>query len=399
MNTFLWEGMDQINNKQQGELLASSLMLAKVQLHKQGITPSKIYKKKVSILPRFKKKIKPVEITLFTRQLASMVATGVPLIRSFEIIVEGVENEHVKTLAQNIKQDIETGSSFAEALKKHPEYFDELYCNLIMIGEQTGSLDVLLERIALYQEKTESLKSRVKKATTYPIVILTIALMVSGLLLIKVVPQFEDVFKGFGAELPVITQWIIYLSKLLQQIWYLILLGVIGSVMLMKYWFKVSQKAKYARDKLLLRLPILGSILVKSAVARFTRTLSTTFSAGLPLTEALVSISLSMNNLVYQEATEKIKVDVSSGQSLQMAMRNCGQFPNMSIQMIAIGEESGSLDIMLDKIALYYENDVDDLVESLMSLLEPFIMSVLGVLVGGLVIAMYLPIFQLGSAV
>ncbi|MBE8215650.1 MAG: type II secretion system F family protein [Endozoicomonadaceae bacterium] len=398
-DVFIWEGTNKENQKQHGEISATSIVLAKSMLRKQGIIQMHVRKKRKSLGRFFKKKIKSVDITLFTKQLSSMLATGVPLIRSFEIIIDGVDNEHMKYLATHLKKDIEEGASFSEALKKHPQYFDELYCNLIAIGEQTGALEILLERIALYKEKTEFLKARVKKVMSYPIAILVVACSISALLLVKVVPQFEDVFKGFGAELPLLTQWIIMMSKFLQEVWYIILCGIIGMIMLGKYWLKTSESLRYARDKFLLNLPIIGTILEKSSVARFTRTLATTFAAGLPLTDALVSISFSMNNLIYKEAAEQIKMEVSAGQSLQVAMRNAGHFPNMSIQMISIGEESGSLDVMLNKIAIYYEQEVDNLVDSLMSLLEPIIMSVLGILVGGLVIAMYLPIFKLGGAV
>lgn len=398
-SVFVWEGKDKNKNKQQGEVNAASLALAKATLRKRGIIPTRIRKKGISINLLMTKPITPMDIALFTRQLATMVKAGVPMLQGFDIATEGVDKPALKTLIQNVKKDVEEGSSLSEALHKHPKYFDELYCNLVATGEQSGALDTLLDRIATYKEKTESLKARVKKAMNYPIIVVLVSVVVTGILLVKVVPQFEEIFQGFGAELPTFTQLVIAISDQLQASWHILLIGIIAGIFGLKALLKRSQKARDNRDRLLLKIPVVGPIVDKSTIARLTRTLATTFAAGVPLTEALTSISSATGNAVYREATENIRKDVSNGQALQSAMRNSGKFPNMAIQMIAVGEESGSLDEMLSKVASFYEEEVDNMVDGLTSMLEPMIMIILGILVGGLIIAMYLPIFELGSVV
>lgn len=396
---FIWEGKDKSGKKQLGEVSAVSLVLAKATLRKRGVIPIRIRKKGISFDFLTNKAVSPMDIALFTRQLATMVKSGVPMLQCFDIAIEGVNKPGLKALIQAVKKDIEEGLSLSEALQKHPKYFDELYCSLIATGEQSGALDTLLDRIATYKEKTESLKARVKKAMNYPIIIVLVSMVVTGILLVKVVPQFEEIFQGFGAELPVFTQIVIGLSERLQASWHLLLLAIAVLIFGTKVLLQKSQAAKNSRDKLLLKLPIVGAIIDKSIIARFTRTLATTFSAGVPLTDALTSVSGATGNIVYKEATENIRKDVSDGQGLQTAMKKTGKFPSLAIQMVTVGEESGSLDDMLGKVASFYEEEVDNMVDGLTSMLEPMIMVVLGVLVGGLIIAMYLPIFELGSVV
>lgn len=398
VSVYTWEGLDRKGTKVTGELSGPSLPLIKAQLRKQGINPTKVRKKTISIFGKGKK-IKPLDIALFTRQMATMMRAGVPLLQSFDIIGEGFENPNMRKLVDDLKQEVAAGNSFASALRKHPKYFDDLYCNLVDAGEQAGALEALLDRVATYKEKTEALKAKIKKAMTYPAAVLVVAFIVSGILLIKVVPQFEAVFKGFGAELPAFTQMVINLSVVLQEWWYLVLAALIAAVYAFKYAHGKSQRFHDAIDRLLLKLPVIGGILYKSAVARYARTLSTTFAAGVPLVEALDSVSGATGNIVFKTAVNRIKQDVSTGMQLNFSMRSTGVFPSLAIQMTAIGEESGALDDMLDKVASFYEAEVDNMVDSLTSLMEPMIMVVLGVVVGGLVVAMYLPIFQLGNVV
>ena len=396
---FVWEGKDKQKNSQQGEINAVSPALAKALLRQKGILPTKIRKKGFSFSSLMQKPIKTIDIVLFTRQLATMVKAGVPLMQGFDIASSGVDKPEMKKMIQAIKKDVQEGDSLAEALKKRPKYFDELYCNLVATGEQAGALDILLDRIALYKEKTESLKMRVKKAMNYPIIIMLVAAAVTSILLIKVVPQFESIFKGFGAELPQFTQIVIHISDSLQSSWHIILVLFIMLGVGIREGLKRSQKFRDARDVFLLKIPVVGQIIDKATIARFMRTLSTTFSAGVPLTEALTSIAVATGNAVYRDATDKICQEILNGQSLQNATRSSGRFPSMAIQMIAVGEESGSLDEMLAKVASFYEEEVDNMVDGLTSMLEPMIMIILGLVVGGLIIAMYLPIFQLGSVV
>ncbi|PRD21636.1 UNVERIFIED_CONTAM: pilC [Trichonephila clavipes] len=372
--------------------------LVKAQLRKQGINPTKV-RKESSLSFGKGKKIKPMDIALFTRQMATMMKAGVPLLQSFDIIAEGFDNPNMRKLVDEVKQEVAAGNSFAASLRKKPEYFDELYCNLVESGEQAGALENLLDRIATYKEKTEALKAKIKKAMNYPIAVVVVAIIVSAILLIKVVPQFEQVFSNFGAELPAFTLMVIGLSQFLQDWWIIFLIGLFAAAFAFKESMKRSQKVRDAVDRGILKLPIVGDILYKSAVARFARTLSTTFAAGVPLVDALDSVSGATGNVVFKNATNKVKADVSTGMQLNFSMRTTGTFPSMAVQMTAIGEESGALDEMLDKVATFYEDEVDNMVDGLTSLMEPIIMSVLGVLVGGLIIAMYLPIFQLGSVV
>ena len=398
ISVYAWEGTDRKGTKMTGELNGQSPALVKAQLRKQGISPGKVRKKSVSIL-NMGKRIKAQDIALFTRQMATMMKAGVPLLQSFDIIGEGFDNPAMRKLVDEVKQEVAAGNSFAAALRKKPEYFDELYCNLVDAGEQAGALDTLLERVATYKEKSESLKAKIKKAMTYPLAVVFVAIIVTGILLIKVVPQFESVFKSFGAELPAFTVMVIGLSKLLQEGWWIALGLLIAAIFGVRRALRTSQGFRDTMDTWLLKLPLIGTLMYKSAVARFARTLSTTFAAGVPLVEALESVAGATGNVVFKRAVLRIRQDVSTGMQLNFAMRTAGIFPNMAIQMTAIGEESGALDDMLDKVAGFYEAEVDNMVDNLTSLMEPFIMVVLGVVVGGLVVAMYLPIFQLGAAI
>jgi len=398
VSVYAWEGIDRKGTKLKGELSGHNPALIRAQLRKQGITPSKVRKKSTSIFSAGKK-IKPLDIALFTRQMSTMMKAGVPLLQSFDIIGEGFDNPNMRKLVEEVKQEVAAGNSFASALRKKPQYFDDLYCSLVDAGEQAGALETLLERVATYKEKTEALKAKIKKAMTYPIAVLVVALMVSAILLIKVVPQFQTVFAGFGAELPAFTLMVIGLSQILQDWWWIVIAAVVAAILGFKYAFKHSQQFRDGLDRGLLKLPIIGPLIYKSSVARYARTLSTTFAAGVPLVEALDSVAGATGNVVFKNAVNKVKQDVSTGMQLNFSMRSTGVFPTLAIQMAAIGEESGSLDNMLDKVATYYEDEVDNMVDNMTSLMEPFIMVVLGVVVGGLVVAMYLPIFKLGSVV
>jgi type IV pilus assembly protein PilC len=396
---FSWEGTDKKGAKVKGEIGGQTPALVKAQLRKQGINPTKVRKKSASLFGGAGKKIKPMDIALFTRQMATMMKAGVPLLNSFDIIGEGMENPNMRKLVDDVKQDVAAGNSFASSLRKRPLYFDDLYCNLVDAGEQSGALETLLDRVATYKEKTEALKAKIKKAMNYPIAVIVVALVVSAILLIKVVPQFESVFASFGAELPAFTQMVIGLSQFLQKWWLAALAGIFAAVFAFKEVHKRSEKFRNWLDRTALKVPLVGDIIYKSSVARYARTLATTFSAGVPLVDALDSVAGATGNIVFKSAVNKIKQDVSTGMQLNFSMRTTGVFPSMALQMTAIGEESGALDEMLDKVASFYEAEVDNMVDSLTSLMEPMIMSVLGVLVGGLVIAMYLPIFQLGAVV
>ncbi|EPH3225374.1 type II secretion system F family protein [Pseudomonas aeruginosa] len=395
---FVWEGTDKKGAKVKGELAGQNTMLVKAQLRKQGINPLKVRKKGITLLGKGKR-VKPMDIALFTRQMATMMGAGVPLLQSFDIISEGFDNPNMRKLVDEIKQEVSAGNSLANSLRKKPLYFDDLYCNLVDAGEQSGALETLLDRVATYKEKTESLKAKIKKAMTYPIAVVLVAIIVSAILLIKVVPQFQSVFSSFGAELPAFTMMVINLSNLLQEWWLVVLIGLFSASFAIKESHKRSVNFRNTVDHYMLKIPIIGGILYKSAVARYARTLSTTFAAGVPLVEALDSVSGATGNVVFRNAVSKIKQDVSTGMQLNFSMRTTNVFPNMAIQMTAIGEESGSLDDMLGKVAAFYEEEVDNAVDNLTTLMEPMIMAVLGVLVGGLIIAMYLPIFQLGSVV
>lgn len=398
-SVFVWEGKDKKGAKVKGEMSGTSIPLIKAQLRAQGIAAEKVRKKPKALFGGRGKKVTPMDIALFTRQMATMMGAGVPLLQSFDIIAEGLENQNMRTLVDNVKQEVASGNSLASSLRKFPLYFDDLYCNLVEAGEQSGSLEQLLDRIATYKEKTEALKAKIKKAMTYPISVIIVAVIVTAILLIKVVPTFQGVFAGFGAELPAFTMMVINMSEFLQEWWWAFLISFFLIGFTFKNAHKQSEKFRDTVDRSVLKLPIVGDILYKSTVARYARTLATTFSAGVPLVEALDSVAGATGNVVFRNAVNKIKQDVSSGMQLNFSMRTTGVFPGMAIQMTAIGEESGALDSMLDKVASFYEAEVDNAVDNLTTLLEPMIMAVLGVLVGGLIIAMYLPIFSLGGVV
>jgi type IV pilus assembly protein PilC len=396
--TFTYEGIDRKGSKVKGEITGKGPALVRAELRKQGIQAKKVIKKREVSLGG-KKKIKPMDIALFTRQMATMMKAGVPLVQAFEIVSDGLENPSMKQVILKLKADVESGNNFAGALRQHPRLFDDLYCSLIESGEASGSLETMLDRVALYKEKTEALKQKIKKAVKYPIAVICVAVIVTGILLVKVVPTFQDLFKSFGAELPAFTQFVINLSEALQSHFIMVLLALVIAAISFSEARKRSPAFKDFIDRVLLRLPIIGPITHKATVARFARTLSTTFAAGVPLIEALDACAGATGNVVYRKAVLQVKEDVSTGQQLQFAMRSTGVFPAMALQMTAIGEESGALDAMLAKVATYYEDEVDNLVDGLTSMLEPLIMAVLGVLIGGLIIAMYLPIFQLGNVV
>ncbi|KZX78997.1 type II secretion system protein F [Oleiphilus sp. HI0009] len=396
---FEWEGTDRKGNKIKGAMTADTAALVKAQLRKQGINASKVKKPAISFGGERKKKITPFDIAIFVRQLATMMKAGVPLIQSFDIVAEGLENPTLRDLVLDIKTDVAAGNNFAGALKKHPQYFDDLFVNLVDSGEKSGALETMLDRVATYMEKTETLKKKVKKAMTYPISVLVVAMIVTAILLLKVVPQFENMFAGFGAELPVFTQFIIGISRWLQEWWLIVFASIAAFIYIFKQAKARSETFRDNLDRLILKLPIVGNIIDKSSVARFSRVLSTTFAAGVPLVDALDSVAGATGNVVYRNAVHTIRDEVASGTQLQFSMKQTGVFPNMAVQMVSIGEESGALDSMLDKVAEHFEEEVDNLVDNMTTLMEPIIMSVLGVLVGGLIIGMYLPIFQMGQVV
>ena len=400
LDTFLWVGVSARGKKMEGEFSGSSIALVKAQLRKQGITPSKVKRKPKPLFGiKSVQKVTPKDIALITRQIATMLMAGVPLIQSIEMIGSGAQNKSVAKLMESIGDDVKAGMPLSQSLRKHPRYFDDLYCDLVASGEQSGALDKIFDRVALYKEKAEALKSKIKKAMFYPIAVLVVALIVTSILLIFVVPQFQDIFNGFGAELPAFTLMVIGISEFMQEYWWMMLIAIIVVGYAYKEALLKSKKLRDANDRAILKLPVIGMILNKAAVARYARTLSTTFAAGVPLVDALDSAAGASGNAVYRYAILEIKAEVSSGNLMNWAMKNSNIFPDMVVQMVAIGEESGSLDGMLAKVATIYEQEVDDAVDGLSSLLEPLIMAVLGVLVGGLIVAMYLPIFQLGSVV
>jgi type IV pilus assembly protein PilC len=394
---FQWEGMDKKGQRIKGRSVAPDEAALKSDLRRQGVVATRIKKQAQSF--KAGGRVKPEDIAIFSRQLSTMLAAGIPLVQAFEIIGNGHDKPAMQRLVLDIKADIEGGTTLHEALGKHPLYFDDLFTNLVEAGEQAGALETLLDKIATYKEKSESLKKKVKKALFYPAAVLVVAVIVTVVLLIFVIPQFESLFKGFGADLPAFTQMVINLSKFVQRdgVYMAVVLGGAGYAFF--YFKKRSRKMRQVLDRLMLRIPIIGPILNKAAIARYARTLSTMFAAGVPLVEALDSVAGACGNSLFEDAVLKMRDEVSTGQRLQRAMENTGVFPNMVIQMIAVGEESGSLDTMSGKVASFYEEDVDAAVDSMSSLLEPLIMAILGVLVGGLVIAMYLPIFKLGSVV
>jgi type IV pilus assembly protein PilC len=396
---FVWQGTDKAGKKVKGEIPGASQALVKAQLRKQGVTATKVRKKPKELFGERQKRITATDIAIFARQLATMMKAGIPLVQSFEIVGDSLENPSMAKLVRQVRDDVAAGNNFADSIRKHPRHFDELFCNLVESGEQSGALETMLDRVATYKEKTEALKSKIKKAMNYPIAVVVVALVVTGILLVKVVPQFAETFSSFGADLPAFTLLVLGLSDIAIAHWWKVVIGLA----LLGYAFKEA-RIRYKAfanlvDRVALKLPVVGPIIEKSCYARFTRTLSTTFAAGVPLVDALDSVAGATGNIVYSTATKKIKDDVSSGQQLNFAIRSTGIFPTMITQMVGIGEESGALDGMLDKCATYYEAEVDNAVDGLTSLMEPIIMSVLGTLIGGLMIAMYLPIFQLGQVV
>ena len=396
---FTWSGTDKNGRQTKGEINASSQAMARAQLRQRGITPKTVKRKPKPLFGPRKKPIKPADIAIFTRQLATMMKAGVPLVQSFDIVADGLENPTMRKLVTTIKNDVAGGTGLAVSLSKYPRHFDELFCSLVGAGESAGTLEVMLDRVATYKEKTEALKAKIKKAMTYPIAVIVVALVVTGILLVKVVPQFAETFQSFGSDLPAFTLMVLRLSEFMQS-WWLIILGAIIAVVYGVRELRLrSQGFAEGIDKLALKLPVIGGIAHDAVVARFSRTLATTFNAGVPLVEALESTAGAAGNSVYAKAILVIRDDVTTGSTLYQSVKSTGLFPNMLLQMISIGEESGQLDEMLDKVAAFYEEAVDNAVDSLSSLMEPMIMSILGILVGGLMVAMYLPIFMLGSVI
>lgn len=400
MPIFAYVGVDRKGAKIKGEFPSKNMAIAKATLRKQGITVNTIREKRPNPLEKFfKPKVKTLDITIFTRQLATMMKAGVPLVQSFEIVAEGLENPAMREVVLGIKGEVEGGNTFAGALKKYPQYFDRLFCSLVESGEQSGALETMLDRVALYKEKSELLKQKIRSAMKYPIAVIAVAIIVTIILMVKVIPVFQELFEGFGAELPAFTQMVVNMSKWMQQWWFVLIMGIAITIFIFAKAKEKSQKFRDFLDKASLKAPIFGDIVYKAIIARYSRTLATTFAAGVPLIDALESTAGATNNVIYEQAVMKIRDDVASGQQLQFAMRNADKFPAMAIQMVAIGEESGALDAMLDKVATHFENEVDTAVDGLTSMMEPLIMAILGVLIGGLVIAMYLPIFNMGSVI
>jgi type IV pilus assembly protein PilC len=395
---YLWEGLDRQGHRLKGEMPAKSPEAIKKELRRQGLRPVRV-RKKSALFARRKKKVVSKDITFFSRQLATMMSAGVPVVQSLELIGRGHEKQSMQELVLSIKNNVESGTALAESLTQHPLYFDDLYCNLVRAGEQAGALEILLHKIATYKEKTESIKAKIKKAMFYPTAVIVVAFIVTTILMIFVIPQFESLFKGFGADLPAFTKLVIGLSQIFQD-WWWAFFGGLSSAGYSFYEIRRRSRA-FARflDRALLKIPIVGVILTKAAIARFARTLSTMFAAGVPLVEALESVAGATGSSVYSEAVLRMRDQVATGQQLQLTMQMTNLFPNMVVQMVAIGEESGSLENMLAKVADFFEEEVDNAVDSLSSLLEPLIMAVLGILIGGLVIAMYLPIFKLAAVV
>ncbi|MCC5791109.1 MAG: type II secretion system F family protein [Legionellaceae bacterium] len=396
---FQWEGVNRTGQKCSGEMQARSMAIAKADLRKQGIITRKILKKRKPLFDQSNKKITQADIAVFSRQLATMIEAGIPLIQSFDILAKSQPNKRMQALIENVKTDVETGLTLAESLARHPTHFRELFCHLVDAGEKSGALEIMLDNVASYQEKIERIKKKIKKALTYPMAVMAIAFLVTAGLMIFVVPQFEALFKGFGADLPALTRMVITISEFFQACWYIIL-GLVGAGIYGFIYVK-NHSTPFAEgvDRIMLKLPVIGSILEKACIARFARTLSITFAAGLPLVDALQSVASASGNILYYKGTKRICKEVSTGTPMQSAMEHTRLFPNMVIQMVAIGEESGTLEKMLTKVADFYEEEVDNAVDALSSLLEPMIMAILGVLVGAMVVAMYLPIFKLGAAV
>ena len=396
---FVWEGTDKRGVKMKGEQPGKNANLIRAELRRQGITPTVVKPKGKPLFGSTGRTISAKDIAFFSRQLATMMKSGVPIVASLEIIAGGQKNPKFKDLVNSLRADIEGGSSIYEALSKHPVQFDELYRNLVKAGESAGVLDTVLDTIATYKENIESLKGKIKKALFYPAMVVAAALLVSAILLVFVVPQFEEVFKGFGADLPAFTKLIIGISDFMVKFWWLILLVTGGTIVAFIFFKKRSPAFSHFLDRMILRVPVIGKIMHEAALARFARTLAVTFAAGVPLVEALDSVAGATGNTVYENAVKRVRDDVSVGYPVNMAMKQTGLFPHMVIQMTAIGEEAGALDTMLFKVAEFYEQEVNNAVDALSSLIEPMIMAVLGVLIGGMVIGMYLPIFKLGAAI
>lgn len=396
---YIWEGADRSGKRIKGEMSGTNDALIKAVLRRQGINPLKVKKKPKPLFGSGKKKITSKDICVFSRQLATMMSSGVPLVQSFEIVGRGHQNPSMQELLLTIKSDVEAGNSLGDALAKHPRYFDDLYVNLIRAGEAGGILEALLDKIATYKEKTEAIKGKIKKALFYPGAVIVVAFIITAILMIFVIPQFAELFQGFGADLPALTQLVINLSDAFVNYWYYIFGGIGAAVYGFIFAKKRSPGLRRLLDRLSLKIPVVGDILVKATIARFARTLGTMFAAGVPLVEAMNSVAGAAGNSVYQDAIYTIRDEIATGTQLQVAMRQSGLFPNMVVQMVAIGEESGSIDSMLAKVAEFYEQEVDNAVDAMSSLMEPMIMVVLGTLIGGLVVAMYLPIFKMGSVV
>jgi len=397
---FVWEGTDKQGKRVKGEMSGQSDALIKATLRRQGIKPLKVKKKPKPLLGGGgKKKITPKDITVFSRQLATMMSSGVPLVQAFEIVGRGHENAGMQELILSIKSDVEAGNNLTDALRKHPLYFNELYCNLIQAGEHAGILEAILHKLATYMEKTEALKSKIKSALFYPAAVIVVAFIIVTILMIFVIPQFQDLFSGFGADLPALTQFLIDTSHWFVGNWYLLFGAIIAVIFAFMEGKKRSKAFAHFLDRISLKIPVVGMILEKSAIARYARTLETMFAAGTPLVEAMNSVAGACGNIIYYDAVMRMRDEISTGTQLQSAMRDTGLFPNMVVQMVAIGEESGAIDTMLGKVADWYEQEVDDAVEALTSLLEPMIMAFLGVVIGGIVVGMYLPIFKMGAVV
>ena len=399
MSMFVWVGADKRGKKMKGEQLAKSANLLRADLRRQGINPTMVKPKPKSIFGNSGSRIKPREIAIFSRQLATMMQSGIPMVSAFEILAGGQKNPRMKTMLEAIRSEIEGGSTLHEAIGKHPVQFDELYRNLVKAGESAGVLDTVLDTVATYKERIESLKGKIRKALYYPAAVIAVAIVVSAILLIFVVPQFEQVFKTFGADLPAFTQMLVSASRFMVSYWWMVLGIVGGTIFAILFFLKRSQKFAHFVDRMALKLPIIGKILHESAISRFARTLALTFKAGVPLVEALDTVAGATGSVVYSDAVKKIRDDVAVGYQLNLAMKQVNVFPHMVVQMVAIGEESGALDAMLFKVAEFYEEEVNNAVDSLASLLEPLIMVVIGTLVGSMVIGMYLPIFKLAATV
>ncbi|WP_428354054.1 type II secretion system F family protein [Methyloprofundus sp.] len=396
---FVWKGKNKQGKVIKGELSALSETVARAELRRQGTRIIALKKKPKPLFSKARSSISSKDIAVFSRQLATMLESGIPLVQAFDIIAKGNENPAMAEMLFAIKNDIEEGDTLAQALKKRPIYFDELYCNLIEAGEHAGILESLLDKIATYKEKTETIKAKIRKALTYPIAVIVVAFIVTAIMLIFVIPVFKDLFDSFGADLPSFTLWVMGISDWMVNYWYYLVGFIVAAVYVFMYFKKRSKSFNYFIDRVLLKLPIIGMILHKSAIARFARTLSTMSAAGVPLVDALESVAGATGNIVYYKAVMQMRENVATGESLQYAMTQTHLFPHMVVQMLAIGEESGAIDKMLHKVADFYEEEVDNLVDNLSSLMEPFIMVILGILVGGLIVAMYLPIFKLGAAI